>query len=180
MRGLLVGRYQPFHKGHLMVLNQILKEVDEIIIGIGSAQVSHTFENPFTAGERVMMISKSLANARIRSPYYIIPIPDIGRNALWVAHVETLTPPFEIVYSGNPLVQRLFREKGYTVKTPPLYNREDYSGTEIRKRMLAGEEWKNFVPKEVVEVIDEIDGISRLKEIAKEVSPDLTDQSGVM
>ncbi len=180
MRGLLVGRYQPFHNGHLKIVTQILEEVDEIIIGIGSAQVSHTLENPFTAGERVMMISKSLAKAEITYPYYIIPIPDLGRNALWVAHVETLTPPFEIVYSGNSLVQRLFKEKDYNVKTPPLYNRMDYSGTEIRKRMLLDKEWKDFVPKEVIEVIEEIDGISRLKEIAKEASPDLTDQSGVI
>ncbi len=60
MRGLLIGRFQPFHKGHLYVIGKIAEEVDEIIIGIGSAQKSHCLDNPFTAGERLMMIKKAL------------------------------------------------------------------------------------------------------------------------
>ena len=36
-RGLLIGRMQPVHKGHISVINETLKEVDELIIGIGSA-----------------------------------------------------------------------------------------------------------------------------------------------
>jgi len=55
MRGLLVGRMQPVHLGHLQVIRRILDEVDEVIIGVGSAQLSHTIKDPFTAGERVMI-----------------------------------------------------------------------------------------------------------------------------
>ncbi len=51
---------QPIHKGHMDVIKRILREVDEVIIGIGSAQLSHTPKDPFTAGERTMMISKAL------------------------------------------------------------------------------------------------------------------------
>ncbi|MEM2947357.1 MAG: adenylyltransferase/cytidyltransferase family protein, partial [Candidatus Bathyarchaeia archaeon] len=36
-RGLFVGRFQPFHKGHLSVIEDILKEVDELVIVVGSA-----------------------------------------------------------------------------------------------------------------------------------------------
>jgi len=172
MRGLLVGRMQPVHQGHLQVIKSILNEVDEVTIGIGSAQLSHTIKDPFTAGERVMMVSKALAENGIpASSYYIIPIQDIECNSLWVAHMEMLTPPFEHVYSGNPLVQRLFAEKGYQVTEPPLFNRKMYSGTEVRRRMLADEEWEKLLPESVVEVINEIDGISRIKHLArKEVS----------
>lgn len=172
MRGLLVGRMQPVHQGHLQVIKRILDEVDEVIIGIGSAQLSHTIKDPFTAGERVMMLTKSLAeNGISASSYYIIPVQDIECNSLWVAHMEMLTPPFEHVYSGNPLVQRLFMEKGYQVTVPPLFNREVYSGTEVRRRMLANEDWENLLPESVVEVIREIDGIGRIHHLArKEVS----------
>ena len=52
-RGLLIGRMQPVHNGHIEIIKQILEEVDEIIIGIGSAQLSHELKNPFTAGERL-------------------------------------------------------------------------------------------------------------------------------
>ncbi|AUB56211.1 MULTISPECIES: nicotinamide-nucleotide adenylyltransferase [Methanobacterium] len=172
MRGLLVGRMQPVHRGHIQVMERILNDVEEVIIGIGSAQVSHSLKDPFTAGERVMMITKALAENDIpASCYYIIPVQDIECNSLWVAHMEMLTPPFEHVYSGNPLVQRLFHEKGYQVTEPPLFNRKSYSGTEVRRRMLAGDNWEKLVPESVVEVINEIDGIARIKQLArKEVS----------
>ncbi len=168
LRGLLVGRMQPVHEGHLQVIKTILQEVDEVIIGIGSAQLSHTLKDPFTAGERVMMLTKALSENKISaSKYYIIPIQDVECNSIWVAHIKMLTPPFECVYSGNPLVQRLFKESGYTVTQPPLFNREIYSGTEVRRRMLAGGDWKSLIPQSVVEVITEIDGISRIKDLSK-------------
>ncbi len=168
MRGLLVGRMQPVHDGHLEVIKTILNEVDELIIGIGSAQLSHTLKDPFTAGERVMMLTKALTENGIpASRYYIIPIQDVACNSIWVAHVKMLTPPFKHVYSGNFLVQRLFREGGYEVTVPPLYNRETYSGTEVRRRMLNDENWQSLIPSSVNDVINEIDGINRLKQLSK-------------
>ncbi len=169
VRGLLVGRLQPIHKGHMDVIKRILAEVDEVVIGIGSAQLSHTAKDPFTAGERTMMISKALSEYGIStSSYYITPIQDVACNSLWVAQVKMLTPPFEIIYSGNSLVERLFIEAGYKVTNPPIYNREIYSGTEVRKRMITGDDWKSLIPDSVVEVIEEIDGVKRIRHINKE------------
>lgn len=164
----MVGRMQPVHLGHLQVIKRILEEVDEVIIGVGSAQLSHTIKDPFTAGERVMMLAKALGENKISaSSYYIIPIQDVECNSVWVAHMEMLTPPFNYVYSGNPLVQRLFLEHGYQVTEPPLFNREEYSGTEVRKRILSNGDWESIVPSSVVEVINEIDGTQRLKHLSK-------------
>ncbi|MCS4542145.1 MAG: nicotinamide-nucleotide adenylyltransferase, partial [Euryarchaeota archaeon] len=107
MRGLIIGRYQPFHLGHIKVITEIMNEIEELIIGVGSAQYSHTLQDPFTAGERILMIKKALYESKIpRERYYIIPIPDVNQHALWVARTESLTPPFEVVYSHNPLVKR--------------------------------------------------------------------------
>ncbi len=166
MRGLLIGRFQPFHKGHLYVIGKIAEEVDEIIIGIGSAQKSHCLDNPFTAGERLMMIKKSLIGVNFSKNYYIIPINDVNNNSLWVSHVRSLTPPFSKVYSGNPLVKRLFKEAGKEVATPPLFNRKEFSGTEIRRRILSGESWEELVPEAVVKVIGEVKGRDRIEELA--------------
>lgn len=172
VRGILIGRMQPVHNGHMQVINKILQEVDEIIIGIGSAQLSHELKDPFTAGERVVMISQALAEANVDpSRYYIIPMQDINFNAIWSSHVKMLTPPFSIVYSGNPLVKQLFREDGFEVRQPPLYDRIRLSGTEVRRRILEGENWKELVPKATVDVIAEINGLERIKNLSlKEVS----------
>ena len=106
-RGFYIGRFQPYHNGHQSVLEHLAEEVDEIVIGIGSAQLSHQIDNPFTAGERVLMITRSLAP--LDKPFYVIPIEDIQRNALWVSHVKSMTPPFDLCYSSNPLVVQSFQ-----------------------------------------------------------------------
>jgi len=165
IRGLYIGRFQPYHLGHHQILKQISKEVDEIIVGIGSAQKSHEIENPFTAGERVLMVSSALKDFDIK--HYVIPIEDILRNCIWVAHVKSMVPPFDVVYTNNPLVIELFTEDGFDVRKSPLFKRDDYSGTRIRKLMLKNEEWEEFVPQSVVEIIDEIDGINRLKTVSQ-------------
>ncbi len=164
-RGLYLGRFQPYHLGHHQVLKQIAKEVDEIIIGIGSAQKSHEIENPFKAGERVLMVSSALEEFNVK--HYVIPIEDIQRNSLWVSHVKSMVPPFEIAYTNNPLVIELLSEAGIEVKQSPLFKRNNYSGTEIRRRMLKNEKWEQFVPEKVVEIIHGINGINRLKTIAQ-------------
>lgn len=165
--GLTIGRYQPFHKGHLTVVEEISESVDEIVICIGSAQVSHEPDDPFTAGERVAMVQRALLDNEIDKFFYIIPVEDISRNAAWVSHVEALTPPFDEVYSRNPLVVRLFKEAGYGVEKAPLYRREKFSGTEIRRRMLRGEEWRHLVPEGVADTVDEVDGVRRLRDLAR-------------
>ena len=165
-RGFYIGRFQPYHNGHQSVLEHIAGKVDEIIIGVGSAQLSHQVDNPFTAGERVLMITRSLES--LGCPFYVIPIEDLQRNALWVAHVRSMTPPFDICYSSNPLVVRLFGEAGINVQSPAMYERETLCGTEIRRRMLNNEPWESLVPPAVVQVLKEIDGSRRLCQIARD------------
>jgi nicotinamide-nucleotide adenylyltransferase len=111
------------------------------------------------------MITRALEKS-LSLPFYVIPIEDIQRNALWVSHARAISPPFNAVYSSNPLVVRLFSESGTEVISPEMYKRKDHSGTEIRRRMLAGEDWRALVPPEVAGVIDEIDGVKRLFDVS--------------
>jgi nicotinamide-nucleotide adenylyltransferase len=79
-----------------------------------------------------------------------------------------MTPPFDLCYSSNPLVVQLFSEADIHVQSPSMYERDTLSGTEIRRRMLEGKPWKNLVPPAVIEVLDEIDGVGRLCQIAND------------
>lgn len=161
---LVVGRFQPLHNGHMDVIRKCAMESDHLVIGIGSAQYSHDPSDPFTAGERYLMIQNSLTDEGIYN-YSIVPMEDLNRFSVWVSHVVSMSPPFRRVYTNNPLTKRLFLEAGYEVRNSPLYNREVYSGTEIRRRIVAGEEWRSLVPKAVSEVMDDIDGVGRLVDI---------------
>lgn len=135
-------------------------------MGIGSAQYSHTLKDPFTAGERHLMISSTLEEEKILQ-FYLVPIEDVNSNPLWVAHVESLTPKFNNVYTNNPLVTRLFREKGYDVHSMDLMNRSSWSGTRIREKILNDQDWETDVPEIVSELIKEIDGVQRLKDLSR-------------
>ncbi len=169
-RTLFIGRFQPFHKGHLAMVKQILETNDEIVIGIGSAQYSHTGENPFTAGERFEMIKRSLDAEGIHD-YHIVPIPDTHVHSVWVSHVKSLVPSFDTVVTNSDLVVRLFREHGLKVVSPPMVSRERYSGTEVRRRMQKGGDWQALVPAPVAAYILEIDGIERIRETYKYSTP---------
>ena len=165
MRGLYIGRFQPYHLGHQAVIQKIAEEADEIVIVIGSAQESHTLENPFTAGERMDMIYTALQALRDRC--YVIPLQDVKRNAVWVAHLKSMVPKFDLVYSNNPLVVQLFTEAGIEVRESPMYSRNVYSGTVIRKLMLEGGDWRSLVPAPVVSLVDGIKGVERLVNVSR-------------
>lgn len=167
-RGLYVGRFQPFHLGHLDAIKAVIKSVDELVIVIGSAQYSHNSNNPFTAGERLVMIRHALQEAKIDySRFWVVPVPDVHLHMLWVSALEGYTPRFNIVYSNEPLTRRLFMEAGYKVKSIRFFERKIYSSTLIRKKMLKDESWTTLVPKAVAEFIGEIDGVNRLRELAR-------------
>jgi nicotinamide-nucleotide adenylyltransferase len=176
MRALFIGRFQPFHNGHLVLVRNILKEedVDSLVIAIGSTQHSHSLENPFTCGERILMIGSAvfeeLYNRDGISParIFVVPVPDVERNAIWVTHLESYCPPFQVAYSNNPLVQRLFEETGYPVRSFPLVERKRFWGTEIRRRMLEKEDWRELVPPAIHSAIDKLRIAERLREISQE------------
>jgi nicotinamide-nucleotide adenylyltransferase len=165
-RGLFVGRFQPFHLGHLDAIKSVLEEVEEIVVVIGSAQYSHNTNNPYTAGERLVMIRGALEEAEIdQARVWVVPVPDVHLHMMWVSAVEGYTPKFQIVYSNEPLTRRLFMEAGYKVKGISFFERQFYSSTIVREKMMNGENWQRLVPKSVADFIAEIDGINRLREL---------------
>lgn len=164
MRGFYIGRFQPYHEGHHHMVEEIAEQVDELVLGIGSAGDSHTPHNPFTAGERVMMITKSVAEFDITT--YVVPIEDLDRNSVWVSHVQSMSPAFDVAFSNNPLVIRLFEEAGVEVRQSPMFRREILEGSELRERMADAKEWESLVPDPAAAVIKEIDGVERIQQVA--------------
>lgn len=167
-RGLFVGRFQPFHLGHKEAILKLLEDMDEIIIVIGSAQLSHELDNPFTAGERYVMIKDALQESKIKPDrYHLLPVPDSPAHAVWVAQITSYSPPFDVVCSNDPLTTRLFKELNVPVVDVPFISRNKLNATLVRRRMLSDENWCELVPKSVAKDIKKIDGVARLKELAE-------------
>jgi nicotinamide-nucleotide adenylyltransferase len=162
---LYIGRFQPFHNGHLELIKSIYNKFDKIIIGIGSSQYSHALNNPFTLEERKSMIINTLKENKIQN-FIIFEIPDIHNYPKWVSHVESIIPKFDIVLTNNSITASLFKKRGYKIYKSKLFNKKEFSGEEIRKKILKSDKsWKNSIPKSVYDIIIEIDGVKRIKNI---------------
>ena len=171
--GLFIGRFQPFHKGHLVTVKFALGRVNQLVIVVGSAQKSHEPRNPFTAGERITMIKESLdadEEADVRR-ILIIPVPDVDVHSLWTHQVNMLVPKYEVVFANDPFTLMLFREQGIKAIEAPLYRRDEMRATEIRKRMAAEDNWEDLVPEPVSKVIMEIKGLERVRAISRRDMP---------
>lgn len=162
-RSLFIGRFQPYHNGHNSVVNRIYKRSNKVIVGIGGTEVNYTSKNPFTMGERIQMIKNTIGFDH--KNLYVIPIHNIENNALWPSHVDKITPEFDTVFTANDLVYTLFNDGGYNVKHVDLIDRDQLSGTNIRENIRNNKQWRHLVPDSVIEIIDEIDGVSRIKSL---------------
>lgn len=161
----MIGRYQPFHTGHLNLVNQVMAECEEIIIAIAASQFNFTPSNPFTAGERTYMIHEALVAEKFdMSKVYVIPIINLEDNAIWMGHVKSNVPEFDTIYTGNKFVIELVASGG-TIKTrvPVFFHKKTINATNIRNRIVNNKSWEELVPKPIYQIINDIKGVSRIK-----------------
>ena len=166
-RGLMIGRYQPFHLGHLSLAEQILSECEELVVAIGSPEANFSFNDPFTAGERITMVHETLKNRGLRmSNCYVLPVPNSNNNYTWFENIRSIIPKVKTVYSGNQFVQLLL-PKDVKIKSPTFVRYKMFNGTRIRNLIVRNGNWQNLVPKPVALFINEINGVSRIKKLKK-------------
>ncbi|MDA4119920.1 MAG: nicotinamide-nucleotide adenylyltransferase [Thaumarchaeota archaeon] len=166
--GLFVGRFQPFHLGHLAAVKYALKEVQYLYIVVGSAQRSHERDNPFTAGERITMIKSALdGNGVDPSKWMAIPIVDADSHSLWVTSVESMVPKFDVVFTNDALTFLLFNEGGIEVKAVPYLDRSRYSATNVRARILERKDWDSLVPPQVAKLVKRFGGVERVRALMR-------------
>jgi nicotinamide-nucleotide adenylyltransferase len=162
---LLIGRFQPFHLGHVRAIEYALERVDRLVVVIGSSQKSHEFRNPFTAGERMEMIATVLHGRGLLDRVLFAELPDVENHSLWVPLLKSLTPRFDFALSNDALSIRLCKENGIPVEEVPLLRREELVATEIRRRIAAGKKWEHLVPKEVSRYLKKMKGAERIMEL---------------
>lgn len=160
-RALFIGRFQPFHFGHLKAIKEILKKEKFLIIAIGSAQYYEKPDNPFTASERYEMIKSALQEEKINpGSYAIIPVWNIENNKKWIEHVNRILPVYRNIYTGSGKTKKLYEEhykihKKHPIKNIRLYeiSGEFISATLIREKMTKGKKWQKYVPKSVEKLL---------------------------
>lgn len=145
MDGLLIGRFQPFHLGHLEALRFALSKVDRLWVGLGSSNRPRQRSNPFSAEEREQMILSSV-DEPTRQKIGIFFIPDLDNHRKWIELIDTVVPKFDVVFTNDDLTRHLYSGLHVDVVSIPLARREVLSGTNIRDLIASGREWGHLVP----------------------------------
>ncbi len=163
----MVGRFQPFHLGHLHLAEQILKEGD-LAVAVAGAQFNHIEKDPFTAGERIEMIHASLAEAGADMARCTVSAVENQPNAAaWPAYLRSALPEFGAAYSGNAYVRALLKGAGIRAAEPAMLDRGNLSGSRIRSLMASGGNWRPLVPPAAARVIERAGGPARMAAITE-------------
>ncbi len=164
MNGLLIGRFQPFHLGHLDALHYALSKVENLWLGIGSSNKPPQKNNPFSAEERKEMILSSIDES-ISKKIQIFFIPDLENHEKWIEMIDTIVPDFEIIFSNDDLTKHLYSKRGTKIESIPFTERDSLSGTNIRDKITSDQKWENLVPEGTKKFLEKIGARERLKNL---------------
>ena len=162
MNGLLIGRFQPFHYGHLSAFEFALSKVDKLWIGIGSSNKPTEKQNPFTADERKEMILSSIEQS-ISDRIQIYYIPDFDDHQKWIEHIDSLVPKFDVIFTNDDFTQELYSKRGIQAISVPFKERTTLSGTNIREKILSDQNWQELVPEGTKRILFNINAKKRLE-----------------
>src|SRR5947207_12787118 len=130
-RGMIHGRFQPFHNAHPEYLRGAAERSDEVWIGItnpdptrirpeASDPLRHLPEsNPFSYAQRLLMVKAAAADLGLEpGAVHVIPFP-VNEPELWPAYVPAGLTPYLRLFSdwGGTKLTRL-RDAGYEVVVP--------------------------------------------------------------
>ena len=162
MNGLLIGRFQPFHLGHLEALKFALSKVDKLWLGLGSSNKPIEQNNPFSAEERKKMILSSIDDS-MKNKITIYFIPDVDNHVKWIEKIDTIVPKFDIVFSNDPLTDHLYSKRTVQVISIPFLKRDQLSGTRIRNLIKSDQKWDDLIPNGTKILLENLDVKNRLE-----------------
>ena len=164
MDGLLIGRFQPFHLGHLDAVLFGLSRTENLFICIGSSNKSNERRNPFSAEERREMIISSIEPS-MADQLKIFDIPDVGDHEKWTFEIDRIVPKYDIIFTNDEFTKTLFEKREMNVVPVVLKDRGKLSGTNIRELIADDKNWQDLVPQGTRKVLDNLNAKERLKNL---------------
>lgn len=164
MNGLLIGRFQPFHLGHLEALHFALSKVEKLWVGLGSSNKPPQRNNPFSAEERKEMILSSVDDS-IKNKIEIYFIPDFDNHQKWVENIDNIVPKFDMVFTNDEMTKHLYSKRDIMVIPIPFLKRDNLSGTNIRDLIISDQPWEEFVPEGTKKFLNQTNAKQLLKNL---------------
>ena len=151
--GFLIGRFQPFHKGHLELMTKSFKYIDEMIIGVGSVGVTDK-DNFLSYQVRKKILQIVIEKERLEKKVTrIIPLKDFHNDKLWLNYALIKAGKVDVVIGNNEWSNGIFEKAAYPVLRLGFFRRYLYEGVKIRQLMKSGKRWEDRVPNCIVSLI---------------------------
>jgi len=161
MKAVYWGRFNPPHKGHLKVIKSILKQVDQLVIVIGSAQEKNTKRNPFSGSERKKLMEAYLNEENIETSRVKVLFVDDGKSfSSSLKNLLAKCEPFDVLYTDKQSIIGLAEKK---VKIKKITRTGTISSTKIRDAIASNKKWEHLTGSAVAKMIKDIRGIERIK-----------------
>lgn len=169
LTGLIIGRFQPLHLGHLTLIKESFNYIHHLKIGIGSSQVFDTIENPFTYEERKLFIDLSLSDEKIHpNCYSIYPIPDKFDFTLWMDSIIKIVGEFDVIFTNNLWIGRLFQLRNKYLVYDLKFEFAKFNGSKIRELIYNEKpQWSELVPYPVFKYVSEPEILNRMQKIKR-------------
>lgn len=164
--GMVHGRFQPFHNGHLEYCLEAASRCELLVVGVTNPDPSRISpekedphrstpqSNPFPYHARARMVRLSLAAAdHDPSSLQVVPLP-IHDVELWPAYVPATAVQFMRIYSAwDERKAQRFAAAGFVVVDLSAGRAKEVSGTTVRARWRADDGWQSLVPPAVVQIV---------------------------
>ena len=132
-KALVIGRFQPLHRGHIFLIQCALVIAKSVVICIGSANKNDS-DNPFSLQMRKKLLSSVLYHEKI-TIQKIITSQDNPNDQIWFEEIKAQTLDVDVVIGNNDWVNSIFKKAGYPIVEIPLLKREIYEGKTIRNSL---------------------------------------------
>jgi len=134
-KGIVLGRFQPFHKGHEHLVLEALELFQEVTIAVGSSQEEWTTENPFSFQERKSMIESWVSEKDLNQRITIVGIEDINDPPNWVGHASKTHGEGTLVTSDEN-TKNLYENNQFPVHWIELHQRVQFEGWRVRQSCM--------------------------------------------
>ena len=158
---VFIGRFQPFHLAHKETVDIALRQSQQVILALGSAQNERNIKNPFLAQEREQMILSNYNEADQKRIKFVHVI-DVYNDVKWVKLVTTLIESMISPTDQVGLIGHLKDESSYYLQLFPNWKmveleslKNAISATPLREAYYRGEIQAQYLPQGTIDFLQQ-------------------------
>ena len=142
LASVFIGRFQPFHKGHLNSIQMALKHSEKLIIILGSYRMSASLRAPWSSEERIEMIQSCLNSSQLKRIHFVQVRDRLYCEEMWINNIIGEVSKITGNKGSVAIIGHEKDSSSYYLKVFPHWkfletgNYEGINATDIRKKFF--------------------------------------------